>query len=154
MPFNVVYQFFQLRNYDKDKAYYIIEQSVKINNRDSDADLNLRNLFLACGKDNAGTILYSDGIVDTVSNDGNVVTSDVLGNASFNSSLQQLDEATNNPKNAQELKKSLSEVILTKEKLSPEQILANDLANISVKTENTKTNQVSLDISQLTQMER
>ena len=73
---------------------------------------------------------------------------------SFNSSLQQLDEATNNPKNAQELKKSLSEVILTKEKLSPEQILANDLANISVKTENTKTNQVSLDISQLTQMER
>ena len=139
---------------DKDKAYYIIEQSVKINNRDSDADLNLRNLFLACGKDNAGTILYSDGIVDTVSNDGNVVTSDVLGDASFSSSLQQLDEATNNPKNAQELKKSLSEVILTKEKLSPEQILANDLANISVKTENTKTNQVSLDISQLTQMER
>ena len=139
---------------DEDKAYYIIEQSVKINNRDNDADLNLRNLFLACGKDNSGTIEYSDGIIDNVSNDGTVVISERLGNTEFNSSLQQLDNAVGNPKNAQELKETLSKIVVTPEKLSPEQVLSNDLANITVKTEDAKTNQINLDMIKLTQIDR
>ncbi len=130
---------------DDDKSIYLVEQAIKIDRRQNDADLNLRNLFLACGKDNSGTISYTDGICDTIDSNGNVFTSAASAEG-FHSTLETLDNAVMNRSVTQQLNDDLSKIIIKTEKQTPEQILANDLSNITVKTEISKTNTNSIGV--------
>lgn len=143
---------------DSDKAEYIELQANKINKREGDADLNLRNLLISATNDGEGSINYSDDISQDFNKDG---TSVIRYNGfrcdretRFVASTEDLDNIKNSPKNAQELKETLSKIVVTPEKLSPEQVLSNDLANITVKTEDAKTNQINLDMIKLTQIDR
>ena len=131
---------------DEDKALYLAEQSVKINNRDSSADLKLRDLLLACNDKN--NIIYSDGLVDTFKNDGTTVTTDISSGASFVSDSNKLDIATNNPSATQQLKDDLAKIQVITDTVSPtkqaELELNKDLSEIKVKTENVNTVQISM----------
>ena len=137
---------------DSAKARYLNKQASKINSRDNDADLHLRDLFLACGKDNSGIIWYSDDIVDEVHSDGSVTVWDEKNN--FYASMQKLDDAFRDRMVAKRLEEIKARVINKTEQQTSTQESTNDASTTQVKTENTETNQINLDVTNLIQQNR